>query len=451
MFKKLIFVPFLLSLISCTELPYLHNESASEVYVDGELFCSVIDANKQLHTYMREWYFWNEDISENFNPAEFDSIPEALKALRVPQDRFSFSMTDEAYADYNASRYLGYGFSAQVNTTQTGLLVRLTYEHSTAYQAGLRRGDTIVSVDGVSVETLIQQVTAEQTSWEEIFGPEEVGYGVDIEFIKPTGESIADRISKKEIVFDTVLFSEVREVEQQKIGYLVFNSFKEKSKEELNRVFNTFAQEGVSELVLDMRYNGGGLNDTANQLASQIAGDNVANELFMEMKFNGDKQFENQRIYFSRGQADTNSVLNLSRVFILQTESTCSAAELVRNALAPFIEVISIGSNTCGKPIGMYPTGICNDVVFAINFQSINAEGFGDYFDGLTPTCYVEDTIIGDWNNVADPLYTEAISYLHEGQCSEVNGNKAKPTRAVYPNISTIDWHENSVSLPQTR
>ncbi len=434
----------LIALSSCYDFG---NRTASEVLVDGEPYCRAVDANKKLYSYLNEWYFWNQDLSSDFNPKQYDTLNQSLQALKVPQDRFSFVLSAEEYADYQASRFLGYGFSIQPTENNDGLLLRLVFKESQAYQVGLRRGDVITQINGIPAGEVIADVMAGLTTWAEVFGPDEEGVETDIVFIKPSGTEQSATIVKREIITETVLHHEVRQVANQSVGYLVFNSFKENSKDELDAAFQDFNQAGISELVLDLRYNGGGLNDVANQLASQIGGDLVENQLFMSMVFNEQKSRENTNFYFDLGRAS--EVLDLTRVVILQTQSTCSASELVINSLSPYMEVVTIGGQSCGKPIGMYPTPICDDVVFAINFQTVNAAGFGDYFDGLPPTCPVEERIVGDWDEESDSLYQAAAGYLQTGQCP-VDGANSHQDLPRQPVPLGIDWHEPWQKTPSS-
>jgi len=146
-------------------------------------------------------------------------------------------------------------------------------------------------------------------------------------------------------------------------------------------VWMKFAQENIDEMILDLRYNGGGLIRVAGQLSTQIAGAAVEGEVFVDYKHNDKQQGQNRTSYFSLGAGIEK--MDLDKVVVLTSRGSCSASELVINALEPFINVVTVGDNTCGKPVGMYPTDVCDYVVFAINFETVNAEGTGGYFDGL--------------------------------------------------------------------
>lgn len=386
--------------------------------------CSVPDANNQLYDFMDSDYFWYKDLTQNFDPEAHGDIKEALNALRVSQDRFSFAMTTEEYDDYRQSIFFGYGFSHYRTTNNDGLVIRYVFDAGSAAQNGLRRGDTITAVNGKSMATILSEVDAGTNTLSAVFGPNEDGHTIDVTFEKPDGTSVEAQFSKGSITADTVMATQVKNItigeESKKVGYLVFDSFDARSEQELNTAFDQFATEQIDEMVLDVRYNGGGLIRVAKQLSTQIAGDAVENEVFVRYVHNDKLTSQNSTSYFSLGQGIEK--MNLDRVVVLTTGSSCSASELVINALKPFVEVITIGEQTCGKPVGMYPSEICDHVVFAINFQTQNAAGFGDYFDGLEVDCPVNDVVTGDWGVDSDPLLAEGLHYLSNGSCSAAGG-----------------------------
>lgn len=382
--------------------------------------CSIPEGNSQLYDYMEESYFWNDELSQTFSPDSYQSMADALDALRVEQDRFSFLMSEQDYqSSYVQSKFFGYGFGHRINSDRSGLSITFVYDQGSAAQNGLRRGDTIVEVDGESMTNLLTRVSAGTLTFNDIFGPNEEGFTLDITFKKPSGELIETQFVKSEFEYNTVLAAQTHNINlpsgQINVGYLVFQSFRDISVGELNSAIDQFADANVDELILDLRYNGGGLIRVANQLSSQIGGDNVLGEVFSQTVHNSNLSSENSVDAFSLGQGI--GQLNLDRVVVLTTRGSCSASELLINSLSPFIEVVVVGDYTCGKPVGMYPNQICDQRVFAINFQTQNAVGFGDYFDGLPPTCSVSDQVVADWGNVADPLFNAGMSYLTDMQC----------------------------------
>ena len=386
--------------------------------------CSATEANDSLFSYLQDWYYWESELPGDFDGASQPDIYSAMDALRVEQDRFSFILTDEEYADYQASVFFGYGFSQIRNDGNDGLSIRYVFDEGSAAQGGLRRGDTITAVDGKSIATILAEVDAGTNTLGDVFGPNEEGHTIAVTFEKPDGTEMSADFSKGRITANTVMATQIKNISvdgvDQKVGYLVFDSFDDRSEQELNESFNYFAQENIDEMILDLRYNGGGLIRVAGQLSTQIAGAAVEGEVFVDYKHNDKQQGQNRTSYFSLGAGIEK--MDLDKVVVLTSRGSCSASELVINALEPFINVVTVGDNTCGKPVGMYPTDVCDYVVFAINFETVNAEGTGGYFDGLEVDCPVTESITGDWGVDTDPLLVEGLSYLTTGRCSNDAG-----------------------------
>lgn len=397
--------------------------------------------NADLFEYLQEAYFWNDDLPTKINVSAYDTMPEAMNALRVSDDRFSFVMTNEEYQDYVASVFFGYGFSHMYNDSNDGLLIRYVFEDGSAAQNGLRRGDTIIEANGV----LISDAISGAATLTDAFGPNEDGYTIDVTFRKPDGELVETQFSKSEIVANTVMATEVKSTmvdgATTDVGYVVFDSFKESSAAELNASFSTLQQSGVDELILDLRYNSGGRISVAQQLSTQIAGDNVGANIFVQYVHNENWSNYDEAVNFSSASYE----LDLDRLIVLTSGSSCSASELVINALTPFIDVVVVGDETCGKPIGMYPQEINDWTVFAINFQTQNAAGFGDYFDGLPADCSVTETIVGDWGDESDPLLAEALYYLENGNCSATA--QATSKRLKFASSPKVDFSQGPVKM----
>jgi C-terminal processing protease CtpA/Prc len=414
---------------------------------EDALQCGTTDANEQLFDYMQEWYFWDDQLPDSFDGSSQPDMYETLDFLRVAQDRFSFMMTAEEYDDYQASIFFGYGFSHQSTEDSDGLLIRYVFDEGSAAQNGLRRGDVITEVNGVTVQSILADVANGTTTLSDVFGPNEDGYTIDIKFRKPDGSIVTTQFSKGSISANTVMAEQVKTItvneQEQKVGYLVFDSFDNKSEQELNEAFDQFAAEDIDQMVLDLRYNSGGLIRVAKQLSTQIAGDAVEGEVFVQYVHNEQQSGQNTTSYFSLGAGIEK--LNLDKVVVLTSAYSCSASELVINALTPFIEVVTIGGQTCGKPVGMYPTEICDHVVFAINFQTQNAAGFGDYFDGLEVDCNIEETITGDWGVETDPMLAEGLHYLVNGQCSDMSANSVKHRGKA--NAPKLDYRQSPYQL----
>jgi len=242
-----------------------------------------------------------------------------------------------------------------------------------------------------------------------------------------------------------VFKTEIIDVNESNVGYLMYNGFTgtDVFDSQLNSVFGDFASAGITDLVLDLRYNPGGSVRTATWLASMITGQ-FTNEVFIKEQWNNEIQTEIENTnpeYLVNPFVDemikidnNNSVifqeninhLNLSKVYILTTESTASASELIINGLKPYIEVVQIGTTTTGKyqaSITLYDSpdfrrqGANPNHTYALQpliFKSLNANDVTDYYNGLTPTITLAENYdnLGVLGNVNEPLLAEAIAHI---------------------------------------
>lgn len=393
--------------------------------------CSVADENQSVLTYLQDEYYWYKDIPAGLNPASYATPQDLLNAAKAPQDRFSFIITVEQYNSiFTQANFVGMGFSQQVAADEKTLEVRYVYDNGAAFDAGMTRGDKIIAIDGTDTEVLIAQVKAGTTSWSDIFGGNEAGVSVNITFNKPSGDSITSDFVKNTVDTNTVMATKVLAgLNNRQVGYMVFDQFIGRSANDLNEAFEQLSTANVDELVLDLRYNGGGFVSIANQLSTQIGGSNVDNQVFTALIHNDKHTNRNTSSLFSLGAGIQQ--LNLDRVVVLTTGGTCSASEMVINALSPFIDVVTVGETTCGKPVGMNTQQICDDMVFAINFETVNGVGQGGYFNGIAAECFAQDNIVADWGSIEDPLLREGLFYINNNQCFSVARPASEATQKI--------------------
>jgi hypothetical protein len=214
-----------------------------------------------------------------------------------------------------------------------------------------------------------------------------------------------------------------------KVAYLYFDSFVAKSQDALITAFKKFIGDGATELVLDMRYNTGGLLFISSQLAYMIAGQAASNgKTFNKLVYNDKRTRENYTYGFipyalnASYQYDTARPLpslNLSRVTLLVEHGTASASEAVINGLRGIgVRVNLIGATTYGKPYGFTPQSNCGRYYYAVEFKGENYQGFSDYDAGFAPTCTVKDDLNFQLGDVTEPRLAEALQYLKNGVCT---------------------------------
>ena len=419
------------------------NSSSSDDDTATTDLCQRTDVNSQVFCALQRDYLWYRDLPASINPDSYNSPSALLQAVAAPQDRYSFILTRQEYEDrFINATFFGYGFSSSRVDNNSALQIAYVYDEGSAALNGLRRGDKIIEIEGVSVAEWLSRLDAGTATNDDVYGPNEAGVMRNFVWQKPDGSELSADFVKSEVTTNTVLHRSVSNVDGKLVGYLVFNTFIELSESELETAFADFAAQGVDELVLDLRYNGGGLIRVANQLATQIAENAVQGEVFVKYQYNDKNTAKNTTTLFALGAG--RSTLNLPRVFVLTTEASCSSSELVINSLAPFVDVVQIGATTCGKPVGQQPDIIGNFVLFAINFQTVNALDQGDYFNGLQPNCPVTAAIAGDWGVATDPLYAEALHYINNNSCSDVAVSAASVERKVTRPQLAAPWIFNN-------
>lgn len=403
--------------------PISSGNSADLTQFRGNNCPSTASANAEAFCLMFRNYLWYQQMPQTVNLTQFNSTNQLVQALSAPDDRFSYTLSaDEYESRFINARFFGFGMSFSIVDNDSALLVRFVYDNGSAAEEGLRRGDRITEIEGKSVQQWYADIAAGIATNEDMFGGNDDGVMRDFVWSKPDGTEIQASFIKREVTTNTVLHTSVIEQEGQRIGYLVFNSFIELSESELEEAFSYFKQQNIDELVLDVRYNGGGLIRVASQLASHIAWPKVQDETFVTFAYNNKNSQNNETWPFSLGQRGQ-SFLDLDRVMVLTTPGSCSSSELVINSLSPFIDVVQIGGATCGKPVGQSPEYFDSrrQVMFAVNFQTVNALGFGDYFDGLMPNCPASEVINGDWGTEDEPLLAEALHYAATNACSSAS------------------------------
>ncbi len=371
--------------------------------------CSTVSQNLAVREVMTDHYFWYRSLP-SLDPARFESPEAYLEALRyLPIDRTFSYITSRTANDayYGNSQFIGLGLSVRVEKDQ--LRVQAVFDGSPAADAGLTRGVRLVEINGRLVEDLLAQ-NALGGAW----GPAEVGLEVTAVFDTRAGERRDARMVKRLVTIPTIPVSRVIEVEGRTVGYFELRNFVEPSYDAIDGVIRSFHDAGVSELILDLRYNGGGLVDVAVDLASRIGGAVTRGQVFSEIRHN-DRHAQDNEVLRFRSEGIT---LALSRVIIITTRASASASELIINSLRPYLPVVVVGDATYGKPVGQYGFNFCDKTLAPVAFAIVNANGEGDYFDGIRADCLAGDDLSADIGDVQEASLAEALHVVRSGTCS---------------------------------
>ena len=365
-----------------------------------------VNVNKEVYNLMKDWYYWYDQLP-NVDPNSYPDPVELVKAIRVnPPDRWSYVTTkQELDAYYKQAVYIGFGFGSAF-TADNKLIITFVFNTSPLYANGIGRGWEIVSIDGQ---------TPTPDNYTSLIGPSEVGVTKTFVFKSPSGQTTQHTFSKAQIEMNTVLMDSVYTINGKKVGYFVLKGFIELTATELETVFQKFKNAGVSELICDLRYNGGGQVNVSQLLGNLIGGSIAFGRVFGQYIHNNKHSDKNSYLYFSTNQYS----LEIQRAVFITTSSTASASELVINALKPHMDVVLVGSKTHGKPVGMY-TFQFNDpsidwAIVPVCFSIRNSNNEGDYYDGIPVTVEAADDIFTPFGEVTESSLNSALNYLGLG------------------------------------
>lgn len=419
---------------------------------------TLLDELKFLRAFSHQYYLWYKEIPNTYKMADFTNPIDYFNVLKTtaltpsgqPKDKYHFTYaSDEWDKLQNAGIELGYGVTWKRNssTAPRTWLVTLVEPGSPAAAAGLKRGDMLTRVDGVDFVNASDGASVDRIN-AGLF-PEVAGVAHSFT-LRRSGASYDVNMTALEVSTDPVKHVKVIDTPSGKVGYLSFETHDGVSEKELLDAFTTFKQAAVSDLVLDMRYNGGGLLYVASELSYMIAGPDATKGKVFERPLYNDKTPQEPAIPFldtaygfpapNPARAGTPlPYLGLKRVTVLTTEGTCSASEAVINGLrGADIQVDVIGSKTCGKPYGFTPVPNCGTTYFSIEFMGVNDKGFGDYADGLAATCQVADDLSREVGDPAEGLLAAALSYRLTGACPPASRARMIPMEIVRPPVKEI-------------
>lgn len=416
---------------------------------------SSIDVNNFIWRGMNSMYLWQSEIpdlaDDRFSSdAEYESY---LQSFSSPENLFEsllyFPSTEKNIADntvvdrysWIVSDYLTLEQELQGTSKSNGVefglslvssgsnqvigYVRYIIPGSDAATKDIKRGEIFYGVNGTRLTLTNYLSLLRSSALDYTLNFANLTYDNNSNpVITPNGKSLA--LTKTTLAENPVFIKKVINNGSHKIGYLMYNGFYDNYNLELNDAFGYFKTEGITDLVLDLRYNGGGSVLTATRLASMITGQ-FTGQIFSELAYNNKKSFLNRKYTFTStiDKAGINS-LNLNRIYVLTTRSTASASELIINGLDPYINVIQIGDNTDGKNVAsvtLYdsPTFSRTNVnpshryaMQPIVARSVNAAGFGDYLEGLVPEYPLFERIstMGILGEPNEPLLATAIGKI---------------------------------------
>jgi carboxyl-terminal processing protease len=414
---------------------------------------STLEEKHWLRSWTHELYLWYAEVPDR-NPALTADVLQYFDLLQSPtKDRFHFALdTEEFLAQSQSGVSVAYGVRWEVLQPAPPRRIVVAFVEpgspAAAPSASLVRGAEVLRVDGVDavndgtqagVDTLIAGLS-----------PTVEGETHSFRIRDPSGTTRDISLQAARITSNPVPLVRTLSTPTGTVGYLLFNAHIATAERELVDAVNALKADNIQDLVLDIRYNGGGFLGIASELAYMIGGTPTAGRVFERLQFN-DKHpttnpvtgeplvpapFATTTLDFSLPPGQALPTRALPRVFVLTGPDTCSASESIMNGLRGVgVEVIQIGSTTCGKPYGFYPADNCGTTYFSIQFKGVNEQGFGEYADGfspantiggappLVPGCSVADDFSAALGDVIENRLEAALAYRAGQGCPAPSGS----------------------------
>ena len=401
---------------------------------------TLTDEKSWLRSWSDETYLWYREIPD-LNPDNFATAATWFTALKTPalalsgapKDRFHFTEDTATYEAGNAGVSYGYGvkWSAVRSTAPRLWIAAVVTPDSPAALAGVQRGDSIYSIDGA-----IFRDTTNVAALNGGIYPATIGESHTFVLTPASGGAQKSVVlTSASVAIRPVPVSGIINTAAGKVGYIAFTTFNTFTAEKAiaDAFAGLAASGGITDLVLDLRYNGGGYLFISAQTAYMIAGNaRTAGKNYEVTKTNDKKPFgpDDATPFYNVGSGYTGGVangqslpsLNLRRVFILTSAGSCSASEALINGLRGIdVEAILIGAQTCGKPYGFFATSNCGTTNYSIQFTGVNNKGVGDYIDGFAPTCVASDDLTKPLGDPTERQLAAALSYRNTGVCAASN------------------------------
>lgn len=441
---------------------------------------TVEDQNNWLRSWSNELYLWYDEIvdedPELYTTPQYYDLMKTFELLPsgAPKDDFHFSQNTAEYQQaVNSGVSADYGAEWDLlsSTPPREALFVYVQAGTPADLAGIKRGDRITAIDG---EDFINGNNVAVLN-DGLFPNDGDTHEFTVTDFDGTNERTVS-MTAEEITTDPVPITDVFATPQGPVGYMYFVGYNRPSEEALFNAVNDFIAAGITELIIDVRYNTGGFLDISNELAFMIAGPAAAQgRIYDELRFNDKHTVRNPvtnelltptNFYttaqgFSVAQGTALPALNLSRVYLLVGNTTASANESLINGLRGIdFEVILVGEPTTGKPYGFYPTDNCGTTYFSVQFQTVNEKGFGDFSEGFKPTenpvaqdevqgCEVGDDYANQLGDPAEARLATALGLIDNLDCATATPIIANPPRPLAQKVIGGSNAPMSVKAPR--
>jgi C-terminal processing protease CtpA/Prc len=409
--------------------------------------CSLRERQDWALAQLREWYLFPETLPSNPNPAAFSTVDDYIDSLTATaraqrKDRFFTYLTSikEEDAYYNSGATAGFGTRFALDQTGRRLFVIESFEGAPALNAGIDRGTEILQI-GTSTSNLRNVsaiVDAEGTAGlNTALGPDTPGTARVFQFRTIDGTTTTATVTKTDfslLPVSTRYGAKVLTDNGKKVGYINLRTFISSAETPLKNAFANFRAQGISEFIIDFRYNGGGLINVAELMGDLLGGGKTNSQVYSYTTFRPEKSDRNTVKYF----APTNQSVTPTKIAFIGTGRTASASELVINAFVPYLgtNMALIGTNTYGKPVGQIAVDkeACDDRFRIVALAVQNSARSAAYYDGLAATvpntCQASDDISYPLGDNREQSVARALDFLAGRTCSRISASTGASAQA---------------------
>ena len=398
--------------------------------------CSLSARQDWARDVLEEWYLFPDLLNTSVNKAAYNSLQSYVDAM-VAQARaqrkdrgFTYitSIQEENDLIQNGSN-AGFGIRLAYDQVNDRVFVAEAFESGPAFPAGFDRGTEILSVGGQSTSSIMAAGGAQ--AFADALGPSEPGVTRSFIIRSRTGIESNATITKTEFSLDPISDRYGVEILDDgagnKIGYINLRTFiVQDAAPQLRAAFQRFQNEGITNVILDLRYNGGGLVSVAELLGDLMA-EGLEGQIFSQTMLRPSKSEENSTDLFGEQPQQIRAM----KLAVIGRGGTASASELVTNSMLPYLgsNIALVGADTYGKPVGQYAfdRSACDDRLRAVTFKTVNAKGQGEYFDGLASvmpnTCRAGDDLSAQLGDANEASVAVAIDFIAGRTCTPISAS----------------------------
>jgi C-terminal processing protease CtpA/Prc len=410
--------------------------------------CSLRSRQDWAAAQIREWYLFPETLPASLDPAAFTSVEAYIDALTATarsqrRDRFFTYITSiaEENAFFNSGSSAGFGIRLSYDVNARRVFVAEAFEGAPALAAGIDRGTEILAI-GTSAGTLrpVSDIMAAEGPDGVInaLGPSSPGVTRVLRFTPAGGATRDATVAKTDYELTPVsnrYGAKIIDDGGRRAGYVNLRTFISTADPALRTAFANFRAQGVTDIIVDVRYNGGGLVSIAELMGDLLGANRSTSDVFSFTTFRPEKSSNNSTRLF-RPQPQS---VAPTRIAFIGTGASASASEMVINAFIPYLHANAalIGTNTYGKPVGQIALdqAACDDRLRVVAFRTENAARQGDYFDGLASkveaSCAASDDLARPLGDPAEASTRAALDFLAGRACTRIGGGGGITTQAI--------------------